>query len=519
MSVLPILPILLPFGAATIMLLLGPDRLTAQRVLALGSGVGGLFAAAALLAVADDGLITAYLLGNWPAPYGIVMVVDRLAAMMLVLVAVLALGALLMAIGGSDAARLDGKGRHFHVLFQLQLAGLAGAFLTGDLFNLFVFFEILLLASYALLMHGPAPAEEARVRAGLIYVVLNLVVSSLFLLALALTYASLGTLNLADVARLLAVLPAADAALARTAMALMAAVFLLKAAVLPMSLWLPQVYSRAPAAAAALFVILTKVGIVMLLRLAVTGWGGAIATAGLLQPWLPVLALGTIALGTVGAFAATRLAEVAAWLVLVSSGTLLFALGFLTPRGTAALLFYLPQSTLFCAALFLLAGHVAARRGALGDRVTRGPAASGRGWLLPAWGVAAVGLAGLPPLAGFLGKLMMLQAVGSGGWQGPWWTVLLLSSLGVLLVLSRATGPLFWQATEAPLDDLPAQAGVAGVAPQLGLWLLLAAGVAMTVWAAPMSDFAARTAAQLFERQAYQAAVLGDVPVQRERRP
>jgi multicomponent K+:H+ antiporter subunit D len=299
----------------------------------------------------------------------------------------------------------------------------------------------------------------------------------------------------------------------------MAGVFLLKAAVLPLSLWLPHVYARAPAAAAALFVILTKVGIVMLLRLAVTGWGDAPATAGLLLPWLPVLALGTIILGTIGAFAARRLAEVNAWLVLVSSGTLLFTLGFLTPRGTAALLYYLVQSTLLCGGLFLLAGHVAARRGTLGDRLARGPSASGRGWLLPAWGVLAIGLAGLPPLPGFLGKLMMLQAVGNDGWQVAWWGVLLGSSLGILLVLSRATAPLFWQMTEAPADDRPVQQGVTGVAPQLGLWLLIAAAALCTLFAAPLSNFAARTAAQLHERQAYQAAVLGDVPVQRERRP
>jgi multicomponent K+:H+ antiporter subunit D len=508
---LPILPVLLPFGAALLMLIV--RRLAVQRALALGAGVAGLAAALLLLAGADSGAITVYRLGDWPAPYGIVLVVDRLAALMVLLVAVLGLPALLMAMGGQDAA-----GKHFHALFQLQLAGLAGAFLTGDLFNLFVFFEILLLASYALYMHGPDEAEAGRLRAGLVYVILNLVGSSLFLIALALVYGSLGTLNLADVARLLPDVQAGQAALVRTAMALMAAVFLLKAAVLPMSLWLPQVYARAPAAAAALFAILTKVGAVMLLRLSVTGWGDAPVTAGLLLPWLPVLALGTIALGTIGVFAAGRLSEIAGWLVLISSGTVLFAISFADARATAAVLYYLVQSTLVGGGLFLLAGHVAARRGALSDRLVRGPSAFGREWLLPAWGILAAGLAGLPPFSGFIGKLMLLQAIEAGGWRVAWWAVLLTSGLGVLMVLSRATGPLFWQASTVPEDDLPQRRGVAGPAPKLGLWLLVAAGPVLALLAAPMAGYAARTAAQLHGED-YAAAVLGDVPVQREVRP
>jgi multicomponent K+:H+ antiporter subunit D len=514
---LPVLPVLLPFAAALLMLVVRDMRV--QRGLALASGIAGLIVAALLLGSADSGAISAYRLGGWPAPYGIVLVVDRLAALMVMLVAVLGFAALLMAVGGNDAA-----GKHFHPLFQLQIAGLAGAFLTGDLFNLFVFFEILLLASYALFMHGRSGGanEPARLRAGLIYVILNLFGSSLFLVALALVYASLGTLNLADVARLLGRVDADDAALVRTAMALLAAVFLLKAAVLPVSLWLPQVYARAPAAAAALFAILTKVGVVMLLRLAVTGWGGpglegAPITAGLLLPWLPALALGTVVLGTVGVFAARRLGEIAGWLILISSGTVLFAVAFASPTVTAALLYYLVQSTLVGGGLFLLVGHVAARRGALGDRLVRGPSIFDRQWLLPAWGVLAVGLAGLPPFSGFIGKLMLLQAI-EGGWRTAWWLVLLTSGVGVLVVLSRSTGKIFWQASTVERDNQPEQLGVASLAPRAGLWLLVAAGPLLALAAAPVASFAARTAAQLHSA-AYVDAVLGNAPIVRERRP
>ncbi|WP_439533206.1 monovalent cation/H+ antiporter subunit D [Polymorphobacter sp.] len=513
MGVWPILPVLVPFTAALLMLLAN-GRLAVQRGLALAAAGLGLVAAVQLLIAADAGTIAVYRLGDWPAPYGIVLVVDRLAALMVLLVSALGLPALLMAIGGSDST-----GKHFHPLFQLQLAGLTGAFLTGDLFNLFVFFEILLLASYALLMHGPAAAEAGRVRAGLVYVVLNLVGSSLFLIALALLYGTLGTLNLADLGRLLPQVPPDDTPLVRTALALLAAVFLLKAAVLPMSLWLPHVYARAPAAAAALFVILTKVGIVMLLRVSVTGFGDAPVARGLLTPWLPALALATVVFGTLGALAARRLVVVAAQLVLVSAGMLLFALGHGGERGTAALLYYLPQSTLVGAGLFLLAAHVEARRPGLGDRFTRGASASGRAWLGPAYLVLAIGLAGLPPLSGFLGKLMLLQAVATDGWRLAWWTALLASGLAVTLAFARAAGPLFWQASEVPaVARLPD--GLHRPAPALGLWLLVAAGPLLVILARPASDYAAATAAQLHQRQAYLDAVLPpDEPILRERRP
>ena len=516
-QVWPILPVLLPFIAALLMLLVH-DRLRLQQVIALSATILGLAAAIGLLIGASTGEITVYRLGDWPAPFGIVLVIDRLAATMVTLVFALGLPALLMALGGTDA-----QGRHFHPLFQFQLAGLAGAFLTGDLFNLFVFFEILLLASYALLMHGPASHSQsrARVRAGLVYVVLNLTGSSLFLIALALVYGTLGTLNLADLALRLPAVPPADLALVRTALALLSAVFLLKAAVLPMAFWLPRTYAQAPAAVAALFAILTKVGIVMLLRLSLIGFGSAEVAAGLLMPWLPVLALATIVIGTIGAIAARRLADIAAQLVLVSAGTLLFALAFANPASgsaaTAALLWYLPQSTLVGAGLFLLAAHVDARRPGLGDQMLRGPSVAGRSWLGPAYLVLAVGLAGLPPLSGFLGKLMLLQAVSDAGWRPLWWGVLLASGLAVTVLMARAAGPLFWQAKEA--EPAPVPHGLSRPAPLLALWLLVAAGPLMVLFAGPLADHAKATARQLHDASAYTSSVIGPDPSPRERRP
>jgi multicomponent K+:H+ antiporter subunit D len=274
----PILPILIAFAAA--LLQMACDRLSFQRLVGLLSAALLVMVGIWLTWLADDGQMRVYALGDWRAPFGIVLVVDRLAAAMALLTAVLGFVALLYASAGFDQ-----RGKHFHPLFQLQLMGLLGAFLTGDLFNLFVFFEVMLLASYILLAHG---GGLARTRAGISYAVLNLIGSAIFLIALGLLYGTLGTLNLADVARRL-LLPGYDQALARLAFALLIAVFVLKAGLLPLSFWLPQTYTAAGVPVAALFAIMTKVGIVTILRVQVIAMAPAMPD--LLDHWLTPLAL------------------------------------------------------------------------------------------------------------------------------------------------------------------------------------------------------------------------------------
>jgi hypothetical protein len=228
---LPILPVAIPALAAPFALLVMRRRRALGINISLVSCLAMLASAIALMTQVSDGTILAYELGNWPAPFGIVLVADRLAAMMLVLAATLALIALLHAV----VTRADRKGWHFHPLFQFQMMGLNGAFLTGDLFNLFVFFEVLLIASYGLMLHGQGPA---RLKAGLQYVVVNLVGSSLFLIALGLLYALTGTLNMADMGLRVAALAPEDQGLLRIAALLLVSVFALKAAVAPLHLWL-----------------------------------------------------------------------------------------------------------------------------------------------------------------------------------------------------------------------------------------------------------------------------------------
>ena len=254
-----ILPILLPAVVGAVLVIAARYDRVLARVLSLASMVLMLAIALGLFVLASDGSVRTYALGAWPAPFGIVLVLDRLAALMLLLGAVLGLGVLLYASNGWDQ-----RGKHFHPLYQFQLMGINGAFLTGDFFNLFVFFEILLIASYGLMVHG---GGGLRVKAGVQYVVTNLVGSSVFLIAVGMIYSVTGTLNMADLARIVPQVPAADQALLQTGAVLLLLVFAVKAALVPLHFWLPGTYANAPGPVAALFAIMTKVGAYSIIRL------------------------------------------------------------------------------------------------------------------------------------------------------------------------------------------------------------------------------------------------------------
>jgi multicomponent K+:H+ antiporter subunit D len=506
----PILPILIPLGAAVLCLLADRAGTGVQRAIA-GIAMAALASASIVLLVsAGDDTIAVYAPGAWPAPYGIVLVVDRMSAMMVVLVAALAIPVLIRATAGVDRA-----GRHFHALFQLQIAGLNGAFLTGDLFNLFVFFEVLLLASYALLLHG---GGRMRTEAGLAYVVLNLAGSALFLVALALLYGTLGTLNLADMALVLPDVAPADQALVRTAAMLLIAVFLLKGALLPVSFWLPRVYAAATAPVAALFAIMTKVGVYATLRVSTIGFPAAPFMADLVDPWLPVLAIATIAAGAIGALGAQRFAVIVANLVLVSTGMLLAAVAARSPAATAAVLYYLPHTTLITAGLFLLGDTIAGHRADTADTLTKGPPLAYASLLGGAYLILALAVSGLPPLSGFIGKVMLMQALRETAFAPATWLAFLVSGLIVALVLARAASVLFWE--PGPVKSAPRQPEPGARRTQLALTLLVVASPALTIAAAPVAGYAQAAAAQLHARTPYVSAVLGTQPdIARERRP
>ena len=518
----PVLPVLLPAATAIVLLWLGddggsphghPKRWLARRI-ALASVLLGLALAVALMVQADSGAITVYRLGAWPAPFGIVLVLDRLSALMLTLTAAVALPVLLYASGGWDA-----HGRYFQVLLQCQLMGLNGAFVTGDLFNLFVFFEVLLVASYALMLHG---GGADRLRAGLPYVVLNLLASALFLVASALVYASTGTLNLADLALRVPQLLGPDAVLLRAAALLLLVVFGFKAALAPLSLWLPATYAAASAPVAALFAIMTKVGVYAILRLHGVVFGladPATATAtldnaaGVAQPLLLPLALATCVIGVLGALAANTLARLVAWLTVASVGTVLVAIGLFTPAGWAAGLYYMAHSTLIVAGLFLLAELLGAQRGEVGGQLLPASPVAQPALLGSLMLLAAASCAGLPPLPGFIGKVLLLQAsAGQPGAAALWalvWTVVLGVSFLTLIALARAGSLLFWQVQSAPVGAA-ASTVPSGASPRLlaATLMLLGASVALSVWAAPLLRYTDAAAHQLGDRAAYAAAVL-----------
>ncbi len=497
---LTIAPVLLPLLAGIVLLLMRHVDIRVRRVLSVAAVVMEVGLAIALLPVVADGDILVYALGDWPAPYGIVLVADRLSVWLLLITTALALFVLLAAMGGFDT-----RGRHFHVLFQLELFGLAGAFLTGDLFNLFVFFEVLLLASYGLLLHG---GGGPRTRAGLAYVVINLAGSTLFLFAVGTLYGVLGTLNMADLAVKAAATPPENVPLVRAAGLLLLGVFALKAAVLPLHLWLPAAYAHAGAPVAALFAILTKVGAYSILRMDTLIFGAeAGAVAGLLTPWLLPLGLATLAVGALGAVASRHLRTQVAYLVVASAGTLLTAFGLASQEGIAAGLYYLPHTTFAAATGFLLAETIARRRGELADRLDPGPVMAGHRLLGGLYLVAAMALAGLPPLSGFLAKFLLLRAALPHPWLAWVMATVLAAGLATLIALARSGSLLFYRTRSGPKPEAaPAGALAAELLPVVGLLALV---LALTVGARPAADYAQAAAQQLQEPGPYIHAVLG----------
>lgn len=461
-----------------------------------------LFATVAASAIAVDvaasGQITTYELSGWAAPFGIVLVVDRLSAALMTTTSVLAVGAFLYAI-----FRDDQRNDHFHFLFLVQVAGLNGAFMTGDLFNLFVFFEVLLIASYNLLVYG---GGDGRTKAGIHYVVLNLTGSALFLIGVGLLYGLTGTLNMADLGMALGNLDPQNAALARSGAMILMVVFAMKSALLPLYFWLPRAYGNATAPVAALFAIMTKVGVYAIIRTStlVFGYGHGV-TSHITGGWLLPLALVTLAFGVFGVAASRRLRTMVAYLVIVSVGTILAPVATATsgsPEPLAAALYYLIHSTFVTGALFLLADLIVSMRGEAEDALDEGPGIARPSWLAILFFAAAIVVIGLPPTSGFIGKVLVLESVVGHGSVVWIWAVVLGGSLLTLVALALAGSRLFWETEEASVEG-PLEAPGRAMAPML----LLAVVAGWTAFAGPAHDYLRATGAQLLDRQAYFDAV------------
>ncbi len=488
------MPVVLPALLAPLIVLAMRHDLALQRIFGVAGTVLLVAVSVALLVAATQNGPEVYRLGNWPAPFGIALVLDRLSAMMVALTAGLALIIQLYVIGTG----WDARGRHFHALFQFQLMGICGAFLTGDAFNLFVFFEVLLIASYGLMIHG---AGRDRLRAGVQYIAFNLIGSTLFLFALATVYAVTGTLNMADLAVKVAALPQGDTALIRVAGVLMLMVFAIKGALVPLQFWLPGTYANAPGPVAALFAVMTKVGAYAVIRIFTLIFPTTTAATGLLYADLLLpAALATLTLGALGVLGAASLPRLAAFAAIASMGMIFVAIAAFTPAAMAAALYYVVHSTLAGAMLFLVSDLVTDRRAHSSLRVALPPMAQG-GLIAALYLAAAIGMAGMPPLSGFIGKLLILDALRDDA--ALIWSFVLITSFMLMVGFARAGSLLFWKAHVAPAEPEPhAPEGMAFAAT----FALAAALVVLTVFAGPVMDWMQVTAAYLHAPAPYIAA-------------
>jgi multicomponent K+:H+ antiporter subunit D len=515
-------PVLLPLLVGALLILVGESRHRLKFAINLGSVLGLVAIGLALAWLTDRGYwphgIGVYVAADWPAPFGIVLMVDRLATLMLLLTAVIAAAALLYSM--LSWSRI---GVHFHSLFQFLLMGINGAFLTHDLFNLFVFFEVMLAASYGLLLHG---YNMTRIRAGLQYIAVNLAVSLVFLIGVALIYAAAGTLNMADLAARISDLGGEELVLLKIGMTVLALAFLTKGAIWPLGFWLPTAYAAASPPVAAMLVLMTKVGLYVLLRLWLLVFGdGAGEAEGFGRDLFLWGGMTTIAFGTIGMLASQEQGRMAGYAAIISSGTLLAVLGYGGPALVTAALFYLVSSTVAVAALMLLIE--------LNDRI-RSPAAAMLAVTMEAFGfeespeqpvgegtpaaLAFLGLsfaacalliAGMPPLSGFIAKFGLFHALlspdppGSDPPGAAAWTLvslLLVSGLVAIISLTRFGVRTFW-ATSV----VPPRLRVMEVMP---VGLLLLSSMALTLQAGPAFDYLARASADLHRPLGYVDPVL-----------
>ncbi|HYX95612.1 MAG TPA: Na+/H+ antiporter subunit D [Geodermatophilus sp.] len=454
-EVLAPLPVLLPLlGAAGALLVSGHPSF--QRALSTTVLSAVLAVSVVLLFVADAEGASSVSVGGWAVPLGIVLVVDRLSALMLVVASTVALGVLVFAVGqgaadGSEETPLS----IFHPTFLVLVAGVSNAFLAGDLFNLYVGFEILLMASYVLLTLG---GTAARIRGGITYVIVSLTSSLVFLAAIGLVYAATGTVNMAQLAVRLGELPAGTQVLLQS-MLLIA--FGIKAAVFPLSAWLPDSYPTAPAPVTAVFAgLLTKVGVYAIIRTQTLLFPG-----GALDGVLLWAALATMLIGILGAVAQSDLRRMLSFTLVSHIGYMVFGIALGTAAGLAGAVFYVAHHIAIQTTLFLVAGLVERQGGTtsidkLGGLARRSPL------LAVLFFVPAMNLAGIPPLSGFIGKLGLLQAGVADGSAGALTLVAggVVTSLLTLLAVARVWTRAFWRSpNQSPAEETAAAAAAASV--------------------------------------------------------
>ncbi|MEX1344637.1 MAG: proton-conducting transporter membrane subunit [Candidatus Limnocylindrales bacterium] len=504
MSLLVLLPLLIPLAAA-VLGLLAWGSVTAQRLVAL-VGSGGLLAVgiALLVAVERDGYLVVQV-ANWPAPAGITMVADLFSAILIVLTGVLAVAIVVYSTGSIDHGR---ERFAYYPLTMVLLAGVVGTFLTGDLFNLYVWFEVLLIASFVLLALG---GERAQLEGALKYVALNLVASAVLLVTIGVIYGLTGTVNMADLAGRMADV---DPRLAAGIAAMLLIAFGIKAALVPLFFWLPASYHTPPVAVSALFSgLLTKVGIYALVRVFTLVFADQAPD---FQPLLLTVAALTMVIGVFGAVAQHEMRRLLSFHIISQIGYLVMGLALFTVSAMAGLIYFLVHVALAKSTLFLVAGTVKQLTGSFELSRTGGLWVLKPG-LAALFGIAAMSLAGIPPFSGFLAKLALIEA----GLEVDR-VLIVLVALGVSLLtlysMLKIWNAAFWKPLPTGLED---SGGVVAVTPEAApdtrlklalvapMVLLVACSIGLAIAAGPAFDLVETAAVQLMEPAGYIEAVLG----------
>jgi len=504
MQTLVVLPILIPLFTAAACLLLW-QRPFAQRALSVAGAVGLLAATLCLLAAVSDGEIAIAQLGNWPAPYGITLVADLLSSVMTAVAGVIGLAIVVYSLSGMDTAR---QNFGFHPLLHVLLLGVCGAFLTGDMFNLYVWFEVMLIASFVLVALG---GEKAQLEGAVKYVTLNLISSALFLAAAGVLYSTVGTLNMADLAqRLSGDDPPAAASIAA---GILLIAFGIKAAVFPLFFWLPASYHTPPAAISAVMAgLLTKVGVYALVRVFSLLFA---YDFDYFQPLLLAVAGTTMLTGVLGAAAQGEFRRILSFHIISQIGYMIMGLAIFTPLALAGMVFYLVHHIIVKTNLFLIAGISHRLQGSY--KLNRlGGLYRDRLWLAILFLIPAMSLAGIPPLSGFWAKFALVRA----GLEAEHYVLIataLVVSILTLYSMTKIWAEAFW----SPRPPQPADADSATAKPQaaastggIGLMAapvvaLAAITVAIGLAAEPLFVLATSAAEQLLTPNAYIQAVLG----------
>jgi multicomponent Na+:H+ antiporter subunit D len=497
MSLSILLPLLIPFLTAILCLLAWNSRLV-QRWLAL-AGTAVLFGAGINLATAVQAQgIQSLDIGSWQAPYGITLVADLFSAIMIIMVGLMGLAVTIYSLASMDSAR---ESFGYYPLFNFLLMGVCGAFLTGDIFNLYVWFEVMLIASFVLMVLG---GERPQLQAAVKYVTLNLLASTIFLVAVGIVYGLTGMLNMADVSQQLQTNPQIPQGLALTLAALFLLAFGVKAALFPLFFWLPDSYHTPPVSVTAIFsALLSKVGVYALARVFTLFFAPHIE---IFQPLLLTVAGLTMVTGVLGAVAQNDFRRLLSFHIISQIGYLLMAIALFSHLALTGLIFFMAHVIMAKSALFLVSGLVYRLRGTYSLKQLGGVYRDYPG-LAALFLVAALALAGIPPFSGFWAKLTLIRA-GLAAGQYEIVAVALGVSLLTLFSMTKIWAEVFWKDAPEPASPQP-QLALDGWALYLApIALLVVIGVIMGITAEPFLALANQAAGQLLNPALYIDAVL-----------